>query len=624
MLAKCLWKMFCAKADESAQIKNGEVVGTEVKNPPWDARVARQELVAALVNTISVLPEKRERGREPILEPHYKLVSITYKLVHRKEIDFKEGEQMLRNTSYSQNIPGPENADDWERYVLAVLKALRTADKVSWHHRMIARTAHVIYDDTQDAVVAQAAKHELTQQMFTKTMAVQVWRHENERPGRHFVFTSRYTRFFNQLLDQTNDKTNMELLLKRVRRKQHDFFEHSKLWQAICEQYLRLLRRIGHIEYNYEETIFKVIPHDEFVLCAARLEAYCQDPATSDPTLDILRDLIELKRLNSNLMKVVQIDDAIGDTYATLYAAQAPRLPPLPSEQPKNPLVPPQQLTHTMAMAAGAQPGGSPFPVLNQVQVDGAGDPRLLPGQIPVQIPFQVVESSRSRPKTIGRREVQRRAEAAAMKPAVLPPTPAATAASTQGLAASSPALPSAMAIRSPPPISHPQVVIPSPTKPRSTPATPLPAPAPGPIALNNQAFVQNSLQSLREELRDGPIISEAQEQAQEQARELPPGHQPVVGSGSVMNVETVTNAEDSFDGQRVGEGKDSMEKEGDDADEERGNVDDDADDESELSELDDEAVEEIGEVAGVRDSHARGGSGSMGREMSGDEEVEV
>ncbi|KAF2748040.1 transcriptional corepressor of histone-like protein genes [Sporormia fimetaria CBS 119925] len=404
MLSKCLWKMYCARTND---------IPAPTETP------TRQEVVAAIVNAINTLPEKRERGREPILEPHYKLLSVVHKLFLRKDVGYKEGDDLLRNTPYSRNIEGPENAEDWKRYITSVLKALRTADKSGWHHRMIARHAHIIYDDTRDDLAADAAKHEMTQHMFTKTMNVQVWKPEYERPGRHFVYTSRYTRFFNGLLDQTGDKVSMELLARRVRRRANDFFEHTKLWQEVCMQYLRLLRRLGQIPESHEEVVFKSINHDEFAVLAARLEAWSQSPGTQDATLDILRDAIELKRTNNSLMRPLLIDDLIGDTYAVLYATVAPRLPPLPTEQ--------QAQNPSANIVAPYQTGAAP---LLAVQVDGTSEtgPHATSSfgifhsnQLQTQPPEP---PPRGRTKPIGRREIQRRAEAVANKPTASVATP--------------------------------------------------------------------------------------------------------------------------------------------------------------------------------------------------------
>jgi len=102
------------------------------------------------------------------------------------------------------------------------------------------QAAHVIYDDHKDVTAAMGAKHEFTQQIFTKTMTLQVWKPEFERPGRHFVYTTRYVYFFVHLLDQLNDRASLDQLLRRVRKRQGDFINHSKLWEDICIVYIKV------------------------------------------------------------------------------------------------------------------------------------------------------------------------------------------------------------------------------------------------------------------------------------------------------------------------------------------------------------------------------------------------
>ncbi|KAF2872169.1 transcriptional corepressor of histone-like protein genes [Massariosphaeria phaeospora] len=467
MLGKCLWKMYCSNADDAS------AATARLEVPPRKDGPSYQDVVDAFVSAIETLPEKKERGREPILEPHYKLVSIAHKLFQRKAIDHEKGAEIVHHTSYSRNLSDPENPDDWERYILVVLKALRTADKSAWHHRIIARSAHVIYDDSTDVMVAHGAKHELTQQMFTKTMAVQVWKPEYERPGRHFVYTTRYTKFFVHLLDQTGDKANFEALAKRVRRKQSDFFEHSKLWQQLCLRYLQMLRRIGNIPDGQEDAIFRALNHDEFSVQAKRLEAWCQAPTTQHHVLDVLRDVIELKRLNNGLMKPLLIDDLIGDTYGLLYTTVAPSLQPLPSEQQ-----PPLQT------GFATLPSQAPGPLLGsslmQVQVDGAAD-----GASSTNTPFSIYHPSqlqtqqtdpvaRPRVKPVGRRELQRRAEACAQKLA------------GGGVVTTTPV--TAIPIRSPPSAMHAQLPLPVRMSPEKAQNDPMASTTP-----NEQLRVHNS-----------------------------------------------------------------------------------------------------------------------------------
>lgn len=439
MLAKSLWKMWAANHDATLRaMVSGEPL-PEQRAPTWE------DVIQPAVGAIERLPDKKGRSGEPILEPHYKLASIVHKLVKRRAIDPSKGADLLASTFYSKNVGHPATWSEWDSYIIAVIKALRTADKSSWHHRIIARSAHILYDDGKELLQAHAAKHELTQTIFTKTMAVQVWKPEYERPGRHFVYTLRYTKFFVDLLEATGDKANFEALARRVRRKQTDFFQHGELWKELCMRYLRLLRRSGNVGEGQEDSAFKSVNQEDFNVLAARLEAWCQDPSTQHPVLDVLRDSIELKRLNNGLMKPGLIDDLTGDSYAMLYMTIGPALPPLSSEQQQPPPPLPGQ-----PGALLPQPPSNPLSVasLMQTQVDGTTESHSTPfamyhpGQLhqpqplPLpQAPTVAEQVPKPRAKAVGKREVQRRAEACVQKTAI----------------ASTPQQPTSIPIRSPP-----------------------------------------------------------------------------------------------------------------------------------------------------------------------------
>ena len=103
------------------------------------------------------------------------------------------------------------------------------------------QAAHIIYDENpNDMLAVLGAKHELREQIFTKTMTIQVWKPDNERPGRHFVYTGRYVMFFAELLAKTTDKENMENLARRIRRKTGDFADHTRIWIEFSVAYLNV------------------------------------------------------------------------------------------------------------------------------------------------------------------------------------------------------------------------------------------------------------------------------------------------------------------------------------------------------------------------------------------------
>lgn len=371
LLGKCLWKMHnCDDRD-----RNGA------------RKVDHSEVLEVFERAVATVPERRDK--DPILEPHYKLLSIVHKLVQSKRLAIPAACAHLRATPYARKVPPLDIHSKWDQYVGEVLKVLRSADKQNWHHRMAARAAHLAYDHSPDDLnAAKAAKEELTQQVFTKTMNIQVWRPEHERAGRHFVYTTRYVNFFIRLLLQLGDTASLEALAKKIRKKAGDFIGHAGLWDSICQRYLHLLRSKGEIQFGHFDLMFKTTSLEVFTMNADRLDEWAHQPDFKSPIIDLIRDTIELKKLNSNLMKASAIEDLIGDAYASLYEKMLPEILAKSNEEENRVRM---RVDHVLT--------GPEASVTNTPPPDQLGRP----GDVP---------ATKTRVKGVTRREVQKRAEA--------------------------------------------------------------------------------------------------------------------------------------------------------------------------------------------------------------------
>ena len=145
---------------------------------------------------------------------------------------------------------------------------------------------------------------------------------------------------------------------------------------------------------------FKFLAHEPFLLNATRLEAWAHLPSTSSPHLDLLREAIELKRLNNGLMKGTHLDDLVGDMYARLYETIVPDLVAKSNDEENRDRM---RVNHLL-MSTDGPTGDAPSPEPTSL----SGDPTV------VRPP---------RFKGVGRREIQRKAEAIISKP---PPAPIA------------------------------------------------------------------------------------------------------------------------------------------------------------------------------------------------------
>ena len=77
---------------------------------------------------------------------------------------------------------------------------------------------------------------------------------------------------------------------------------------------------------QYEELIFTKMSPEEFSNGAARLEAWVLGPGTVCPHIDILREAMEFKKLNNNLMDKNAIENLIADVYAWIYSRNVDEL----------------------------------------------------------------------------------------------------------------------------------------------------------------------------------------------------------------------------------------------------------------------------------------------------------
>lgn len=216
-------------------------------------------------------------------------------------------------------------------------------------------------------------------------MTIQVWRPEFERPGRHFVYTTRYVYFFVGLLDQLDDRVSLDQLLRRVRKKQGDFINHTKLWEDSCLLYAKMIRRAAKIREGHEEGVFKPIGWEEFSNKTARLESFTQLVSESQPLLELIRDSLELKKLNNNLMKVTMFEDLIADLYARLYEVNMPLLIEQENEENK------EKMKVDHLLMAGDGPAESSTPSTS--------------------VPASEAPAPRGRTKGIARRDIQKRAD---------------------------------------------------------------------------------------------------------------------------------------------------------------------------------------------------------------------
>lgn len=145
-----------------------------------------------------------------------------------------------------------------------------------------------------------------------------------------------------------------------------------------------MIRRAAKISEGHEESVFKPIGWEEFSTKTARLESLPHLGPESQAILELLRDALEVKKLNNNLMKITMFEDLIADLYARLYEINTPHLVEQATEENKEKM----KVDHLMV---GEVPPEASTP--------------------PAAVPASDTPAPRGRTKGIARRDIQKRAD---------------------------------------------------------------------------------------------------------------------------------------------------------------------------------------------------------------------
>lgn len=277
----------------------------------------------------------------------------------------------------------------------------------------------------RSAAAAKTTKsYLLDEKMYSvKTLALSVWKPDNERPGRHWVYMMRYATFLVEILEQTEDIEAIQILTRRVRKKPTEFYHHEHLWPIVCNAHLRMHRRLGNVVENIGDSLEKSMMNDDFGAMATQVEHWITSSAKEPNVLvDILKEMAELRRINANLMNASPIDKLCVDTYATLINNLGPIIRPPPRRNPSPALVA-QPVLAPAPQVVRPPERVNPMSLNSLMNMDGIDDPVKAPPA--AQNPAPAVEvPTKPKARLVSMREITKRAYDSVLslsKPAAAP-----------------------------------------------------------------------------------------------------------------------------------------------------------------------------------------------------------
>lgn len=264
---------------------------------------------------------------ELVVEPHYKLCSMLYKFVKRdkipveKAIEFAHGDEMFTDIGYGQLEETVDDKTQFYTFIIECLKKIEHADKKKWHHKYRYRMACIYQEEFDNIEEALKQMNTIISLKPTSKSLIQIWKPDNERPGKHFVYTFQYAMVYIDLLAKDRDLGNLLNMVPRLRKSNSTMISLNITWEKLCSTICKLVRGLFKIKDDFTETFLNTpyplfLAQSKHVLDTLKGNAL---PETIVAPICILNSVNEIKKLNNGFGPTSLIDDTSIALYITIF-----------------------------------------------------------------------------------------------------------------------------------------------------------------------------------------------------------------------------------------------------------------------------------------------------------------
>ncbi|EDO15711.1 hypothetical protein Kpol_1000p22, partial [Vanderwaltozyma polyspora DSM 70294] len=251
--------------------------------------------------------------KEPIIEPHYTIVNICYKLVKGNLINVDEALLFLsENNEFFEKDESYWNIDNsiTEDYrkkayftkIIDLLKLILHLDKKKWQHRPRFRIAKILHHDFNDINGALKEMDNLISLKSVNKNLVNIWKPDLERPGKHFVYTYQYIMFYIELLNDKKDYNSIGLAIKKIRRFSSGMAYVPEAIEQTISLYVQCIaRELKFDEKYYTEHLLPSMNYQDFLKTSKMLVSSFKKSDYEDHLIESLSTSYQLKKGNNGI-----------------------------------------------------------------------------------------------------------------------------------------------------------------------------------------------------------------------------------------------------------------------------------------------------------------------------------
>ncbi|ODV94495.1 hypothetical protein PACTADRAFT_35294 [Pachysolen tannophilus NRRL Y-2460] len=284
------------------------------------------------------LARSSNSSADPTIEPHYRLCSLLLKYVSNDKLTVTEAINYLNQNPILKVDPADIDRTNSEQndlklfakfVIIESLKKVISYDKKNWHHKPHYKIAEIQAEILDDWDSAKETMLNLVSLKPTVKNLVTIWKPENERPGKHFVYNLQYITFFLKILSKQRDLTSLFQFAKKLRRVGSSMINLIKAWNSTTKIICDLCRKVADIDENFTEKCIGFLVYGEFLVRAKEFNNFINKSIAENETnlqhkrlqelLYLFTDFHEIKRMSNGFSQTSFIDDTFYSIYLKMY-----------------------------------------------------------------------------------------------------------------------------------------------------------------------------------------------------------------------------------------------------------------------------------------------------------------
>lgn len=255
---------------------------------------------------------KVSSSKEPVIEPHYFLINICYKMTSLDIISPKDAlsmisedkDYLIREDTFWEIEKSDNPIKDKElfyRKIIDLLRYLISQDKRKMQHRPQFRIAKILYDEFQDISAALDEIEGMVSIKNTKNL-INIWKPDNERPGKHFVYAYQYIIFYIKLQFKMKDFNSIAIVVKKIRRFGAGIAYVNEATEFAIKSYNETIdTKLGITDKKYVENLLPSLNYQHFLKVSQKLHDEFKVDEYSPEYIEGLRYAFQLKRGNNGI-----------------------------------------------------------------------------------------------------------------------------------------------------------------------------------------------------------------------------------------------------------------------------------------------------------------------------------